>query len=83
MRLENFLMAGYAELSKSKLYDLIEYRWSKATNAFVKYQTRAYNIPKPMAYGLKSGIVSREKLTRSTRFKVVENGTKQYSNSFK
>lgn len=61
------------------LFDLVEYRFDHARRAFVKAQTRLYNQPAALCYGEKKKI---RPVSRFTRFKVVPNGEKQYSNQF-
>lgn len=66
----------------SELYDLIEYRWDFNLKNFVKVQTHLYNSPKSLCYGIKKRLEAFGTATKSTRFKVVKNGVKQYSNQF-
>jgi hypothetical protein len=71
----------------NNLYDLIEYRYSPSIKKMVKYQTHKTNIPKTLAYGLKMQYVAQRKSQKLNpalyRFKIVKNGSKQYSNNMK
>ncbi len=68
------------------LYDLIEYKFDTIKKLFVKVCTHKYNIPKSIAYGLKEQLIQQRKSAKINeslyRFKIVLNGTKQYSNLF-
>lgn len=67
----------------SKLYDLIEYRFDYERRAFIKVCTHKYNVPRAIAEVEKRKILFLTPKSLYTRFKIVLNGTKQYSNSFK
>jgi hypothetical protein len=66
-----------------RLYDLIEYRYDYEKKAFVKVATHKYNVPKAIAYSEKKKIEFLTPRSLYTRFKIVKNGVKQYSNQFK
>lgn len=79
------------ENCSGKLYDLIEYRLipnpdkdAKKKWILKKEATHMYNVPRAIAYsGKRKQIALYNKGIKSIKFKVVLNGTKQYSNSFK
>lgn len=66
-----------------KLYDLVEFWFDHTTKRFVKKQTHKYNVPKALAYSEKRKIQILRPTSLYTRFKVVTNGTFQYTNQFK
>jgi|JI9StandDraft_1071089.scaffolds.fasta_scaffold00044_46 hypothetical protein len=66
-----------------QLFDLVEFRFDHKRGLFVKHQTHCTNVPKNMAYGKKRTLEFSTGKNRSVRFKVVENGALQYSNTFK
>lgn len=65
------------------LFDLIEYRRDFKRKQFVKVQTHKYNLPRAICESEKRKILFHTPKSRYTRFKIVENGAKQYSNQFK
>lgn len=69
-------------MDECKLYDLIEYRWDRQRDAFVKVATLKTNVPAAIAYVAKAKAEFLFPRSRSTRFKVVRNGARQYSNRF-
>jgi len=68
---------------ETKLYDLIEYRWDYYLKKFFKVKTHLYNKPYSLCVGEKNKILFHTPPPKSTRFKIVLNGAKQYSNQFK
>lgn len=70
------------QVSGIKLYDLIEYRYDYIKKAFIKIATHKYNVSKAIAYSEKKKIEFLTPRSLYTRFKIVLNGTKQYSNQF-
>lgn len=67
----------------TKLVDLVEWRWSRDYNAFVKVQTHKTNVPKAIAIAEKKKIEFLTPRSRLTRFTTDPNGTYQYVNQFK
>lgn len=67
----------------TKLVDLVEWRWSRDHNAFVKVQTHKTNVPKAIAIAEKKKIEFLTPRSRMTRFTTHPNGTYQYINQFK
>lgn len=64
------------------MFDLVEYRWDLRRGAFVKVATWKTNVPAALCYAEKAKLGFLSPRTRSTRFKVVPNGARQYSNQF-
>lgn len=67
-----------------KLFDLVEGRWNRELNAFVKVATHKTNVPYAICKDEQkkregNGIATR---AITTRFKIVPNGELQYSNTF-
>jgi hypothetical protein len=71
------------QVSGTKLYDLIEYRFDYIKRSFVKVATHKYNVPRAIAESEKRKILFLTPRSLYTRFKIVLNGKKQYSNQFK
>jgi hypothetical protein len=67
----------------NRLYDLIEYRFDYERRSFIKVCTHKYNVSRAIAEAEKRKILFLTPKSLYTRFKIVLNGTKQYSNSFK
>lgn len=66
-----------------KLKDLVEFQFNHALKRFVKVQTHKTNVPPAIAYAEKKKIEFLRPISLHTRFKVVNNGTYQYKNTFK
>lgn len=67
-----------------KMFDLVEGRWSKELNAYVKVATHKTNVPFAICKDEQkkregNGVATR---ANSIRFKIVPNGELQYSNTF-
>lgn len=71
------------QMNTSKLYDLIEYRFDYIKKVFVKVQTHKYNVPMAIAKSEKAKIMFHTPRSLYTRFRIVRNGTLQYTNQFK
>lgn len=65
---------------KTKLKDLVEFRYDRIKKAFVKVATHLTNVPDSLAYGTKNR--KEAAATMYTVFVVVDNGDLQYSNEF-
>lgn len=69
-----------------QMWDLYEFHFDRTKGEkglFVKYQAHVLNQPKAICYGQKKKIEFLTPRSRLTRFRVVKNGTLQYTNSFK
>lgn len=68
----------------NKLFDLVEGKWNSSLEAFVKTATHKTNLPYAICKDEQkrregNGVATRANLVR---FKIVPNGTLQYSNTF-
>lgn len=67
----------------AKLKDLVEFRFDHQLKKFVKVATHKTNVPSAIAYSEKKKIEMLNPRSLITRFRVVDNGTFQYTNQFK
>ena len=67
--------------SPTSLFDLVRFDWDYKRKKFLKTSTILYNQPKALCYGKKK-IEMALNAQYLTKYKVVPNGTYQYSNQF-